>query len=308
VMQLKPTFEDFIRTCTPLVRLEDLETQIQERIQKIVSELLGFLPDYNPLETLVKFLQRDKDFLGVLLALTNLSQEKLLRLISAKRFAEQDFGSEWNIDRVHKKVKSDNAFAYTLARLFLEGKDNKHLSEQVADFYLQQLSLPENWVNIINDPKLVANIVRRKLTGEYSDLKGKKIESLVQKKLSLPQSNQIIPFTKGQVELVGGKEVDISIPDLIDPRIMIMISYMETTSSGQTARANEQRGMFQKVEEYNLRHPRTPKRIFINIIDGGGWLARRSDMHKLFESCHYCLNIKQLDNLAAIIMNHWKSK
>jgi len=94
----------------------------------------------------------------------------------------------------------------------------------------------------------------------------------------------------GQVTLLG-KEVDHAIPSLIDPYIMIMVSYMETTSSGQTARANEQQTMYQKVIGDNIRFP-SRKRIFINIIDGAGWLARRSDLKKMHAGCDYCLNIK----------------
>ncbi len=45
--------------------------------------------------SLKQFLKRDENFLGILLALTNLSQEKFLRILTAQRFAEKDFGKEW---------------------------------------------------------------------------------------------------------------------------------------------------------------------------------------------------------------------
>jgi len=41
------------------------------------------------------------------------------------------------------------------------------LADQVADFYLDQLSLPANWSDVIRDENVIGNIVRKKLAGEY---------------------------------------------------------------------------------------------------------------------------------------------
>lgn len=103
---------------------------------------------------------------------------------------------------------------------------------------------------------------------------------------------------------MGGKEVDLVVPSLSEPYVMVMVSYMETTSSGQTARANEQRSMYQKVREERERYPNNPRRAFVNVVDGGGWLARRTDLMKLHASCDYCLNLKTLDVLKQIILAH----
>lgn len=142
---------------------------MRERVRGIVTELLNFESDTGPAQNLKQFLQKDENFLGVLLALTNLSQEKFLRIITAQRFATQDFRPEWSAPRIYAKIKKDDAFAEQIARLFLEGRDSKLLGEQVADFYLDQLSLPANWSEIIRDQNVIGNIVRKKLAGEYTD-------------------------------------------------------------------------------------------------------------------------------------------
>ena len=95
-----------------------------------------------------------------------------MRIITAQRFASQDYGAEWGAKRIYLKIKQDDAFAEQIARLFLEGRDSKLLAEQVADFYLDQLSLPANWSEIIRDQNVIGNIVRKKLAGEYTDQKG----------------------------------------------------------------------------------------------------------------------------------------
>ncbi|MEK7729794.1 MAG: hypothetical protein AAB354_15410 [candidate division KSB1 bacterium] len=145
-LKRKSCFDDFIKICTPLLKIPELENQIRERVRSIVKELLNFQSDVDPANNL-------KQFLGVLLALTNLSQEKFLRILTAQRFASQDYGSEWKVKQVYRKIKNDDAFAESIARLFLEGRDSRLLAEQVADFYLDQLSLPSNWSEVIRDEK-----------------------------------------------------------------------------------------------------------------------------------------------------------
>lgn len=37
---------------------------------------------------------------------------------------------------------------------------------------------------------------------------------------------------------------------------------------------------------------------------GGGWLARKRDLERLVDECHYFLNLQQLAMLEAIILTH----
>ena len=294
----KLSFDEFISTCTPLLKIPELEEKMRERVRNIVADLLDFQPHADPVESLKRFLRKDENFLGVLLALTNLSQEKFLRVITAQRFAQQDFAPEWGAKTIYQKIKEEDAFAEQIARLFLQGKSSQVLAEQIADFYLDQLSLPSNWPEIIRDETIIGNVVRKKLVGEYADRKGEYIEQQVTRVLERIHA----PYEHGQVKLVG-KEVDHAIPSCEEPYVMVMVSYMETTSSSQTARANEQQAMYQKIVGENVRYPKT-QRILVNIVDGGGWLARRSDLRKMYEGCHYCLNMKTLDELADIVLFH----
>ena len=307
ILKPKPTLDEFVKTCTPLLKIPELEKEIRERLQAIVAELLNFQPDLDPANSLKQFLKRDENFLGVLLALTNLSQEKFLRILTAQRFAQGDFGVEWGPDRIYRMIQRDDTFAERIARLFLEGKNSKLLAEQVADFYLDQLSLPANWSDVIRDRSVVENVVRKKLTGEYTDKKGEQIERIVRARLDAMKSEYGVTHAHGQVEKFGlGKEVDYAIPSLDDPYILIMSSYMETTSSGQTTRANEQSTIHGKIGEWNRRY--NSNRVLVNMVDGAGWLARRSDLRKLLAGCDYCLNLKTLDQLDAIICYHLPPK
>jgi hypothetical protein len=225
-LKSKPCFDDFVSTCTPLLKIPELEEQMRTRIREIVAELLNFQPDADPAKNLKQFLQKDKDFLGVLLAITNLSQEKFLRILSAKRFANGDFGREWDAKRVYRKIKKDDIFAEAVARLFLEGRDNSLLAEKVADFYLDQLSLPAKRSEIIRNQNIVANVVRKKLTGEYTDQKkGEYVERIIRSTLYGLTDRHGITHARGQVAFLG-KKGDHAIPSLEDPYVMVMVSYI----------------------------------------------------------------------------------
>ncbi|MCX7976723.1 MAG: hypothetical protein N2646_06585, partial [Bellilinea sp.] len=40
---------------------------------------------------------------------------------------------------------------------------------------------------------------------------------------------------------------------------------------------------------------------FVNFADGGGWLARKRDLYRLWENCHYFLNLHNLSDLEKIV-------
>jgi hypothetical protein len=301
----KPDLESFIQSCTHFLVIDELEHEMETRVTAISQALLSYQHQGNPSENLANFLRADSDFLGVIINLMGLSQEKFLRLLSAKRFAEGDFGTEWGIDRIQRKLQQEPTFSIAVAQLILEGSQNAFLAQQIAPFYLHQLALPDEWQELLSDPVYITNLVRQKLAGEYYDKKGEAIENLVRQQLELIHQRYGIPYTKGQVRLVD-KEVDHAIPSLEDPYVLVMTSYLETTSSSQTARANEQMQMYSRVEHDNIRYG--GKRVLVNFVDGSGWLARRSDLRKMLEGCHYIVNFKTLAQLEAIICKHTPEK
>jgi hypothetical protein len=80
--------------------------------------------------------------------------------------------------------------------------------------------LPEKWSDLIRDTTLIGGMVRKKLAGEYADKKGEYVEKLVTNTIQ-----GLAPYERGQVALVGGKEVDLVVPSLSEPYVMVMVSY-----------------------------------------------------------------------------------
>lgn len=61
-----------------------------------------------------------------------------------------------------------------------------------------------------------------------------------------------------------------------------------------------------KVIENNSRN--RENRVFVNFIDGGGWLARKRDFERLVSQCHYFVNFQHMDMLESIILKHVPDK
>ena len=303
-LPLKPTFEELVKQFTPLYKDYSLEKRFADIVDSTATSLLAFQgqDSSDEVTALVGFLRADPEFLNIMLSLVNLSSEKFKRILSAERFANKDFGTEWNLERIIRQIKRDDEYAVRIAKLFLEAQENKTLARQVADFYLAQIELPGEWQNVIRDESVIKNLIRRKLTGKYSDAKGKAIESLVRSKLEKIKEKYGITYEQGQVALVQ-KEVDYAIPSCSQAFVMIMISYMETTSSSQTARANEQNKMYQVIIGSNVRYP-NQERALVNVVDGAGWLARRSDLRKLYSGCQHILTLKMLNQIEYIITHY----
>ena len=298
----KASFEEYRRTCTPLLKIPDFEADVREKVHGIVRKLLDFQHLNDPVENVISFMRHDLDFLKVILRMTNLSQEKFRRIIAAGHFYRGEYEQpDRQMKSIHSKVRHDDEYALEIAKLLLNANNNQVLVEHVADFLVDQIMLPENWIEPLQDFNMAAMIVRGMLAGEYYDKRGDAVEKIVELRVAAALKDTGVGFEKGQVPFLG-KEVDVVVPSLVDPIIMVMISYMETTAGSQTQRKNEQVTMFSDVNTWNERND--TNKVFINVVDGGGWLARGKDLRSLHRNSHYCLSLNMLDQLDDIVDYH----
>lgn len=137
--------------------------------------------------------------------------------------------------------------------------------------------------------------------GTYGARKGHRVEARIKEKLEEIKAKYGVGYEKGSSWIVN-VDMDFAIPTLQDPWITIMSSFQETTSSGQTTKARDMLAAYTRINESNSR--RRENRAFVNFVDGGGWLARKRDLERLVEECHYFLNLQNLDILEAIVLAH----
>ncbi len=67
--------------------------------------------------------------------------------------------------------------------------------------------------------------------------------------------------------------------------------------------------MYEEVQKYNrrMRGRNIENSVkLINVIDGGGWLARKNDLRKIFEECDYCFAFSGLSELINLIKQMYR--
>lgn len=170
----------------------------------------------------------------------------------------------------------------------------------VPQYVRERLRLPTDFLNRVQSN--IAREVHRSLHSLYNTRSGFAVENVI---------NGIVQRTgytceKGQVALVDHKEVDAVVPGLTLPRILIMASYQLTTASSQSQRAREQQTMYDHVGAYNnLRDNRNAPNVqLVNVVDGGGWLARSNDLAEMHRYCDYALAVGQLEQRLPAILRH----
>jgi len=288
-----------------------VDDELEDEIDAEVMSLLEVANDAHVAEgasievdSIREFLMRNDKGLDVILRDIELSEEKFLRIVSLLRKLGHvnggfDFEStEWGLAKIKNKIRTEPEFAYLIAWLVVDGGSDPELAQYIPRYYLDTLNYRE-----IRGSSQAARRIRykRALIGTYGGRKGYKVEARIRQTLERIQEKYGVPFGRGRSRMVN-TDIDFAIPDVEDPWVIIMSSFQETTSSGQTTKARDMLNAYLRVVEYNSRNRET--RAFVNFVDGGGWLARKRDLHRLVEQCHYFLNLQHLEMLEAIVLKH----
>ncbi|PWH18939.1 MAG: hypothetical protein DDG59_04730 [Anaerolineae bacterium] len=300
----KLTFEEAWDTMTIFFVDESLETEIDRQVDEYLEISRRFRSEGQPsleFTNLVSFLIEEPLGLDFILREIELSEEKFLRIISLLRRLGRiagGFDGEWSLQKVKREIIQNRATAETIAQLLLRGCYDVELSQYIPRYYLETLNFAE-----ITQDSLKARRTRykRSLIGTYSSRKGHRVEGLIEKRLLSFGEKFQVGYEKGRSRLVE-TDLDFAVPSLDDPWVIIMCSFQETTSSGQSTKARDMLTAYERIHRFNVRY--NEKRVFVNFVDGGGWLARKRDFERLVENCHYFLNINTLNMLEHILLTH----
>ena len=300
----KLSFQEAWESITIFFVDEELEDEIDQRVDNLldIAARYGIKENKNlDHSQLASFLAKETEGLDFLLYEIGLSEEKFMRIVSLLRRIgriESTFDQEWSIKKIKHKLVTDPNFAEQIAKLLLNGRYDTELKQLIPRYYLETLNL-----RVLTNDTNEARRMRYKhsLVGTYSGRKGYKVENLIEQKLISHKEEYGIGYEKGRSRFID-TDIDFAIPSLESPWIIIMSSFQETTSSGQSTKARDMLNAYQRLNRSNDRYGE--KRVFVNFVDGGGWLARKRDFERLVENCHYFLNIKNLDMLEDILCKH----
>lgn len=180
--------------------------------------------------------------------------------------------------------------------------DPHSYSEGVPWYTAERFRLPNDWIERIRFN--IAADIHGALQSLYNTSTGLALEESIRSIVT----NAGYKWEKGFVSVVDQKEVDVVVPELVLPRILIMSSYNLTTASSQSERARAQKSMYEQVNVYNASRNRrdAPDVQLINVVDGAGWLSRGSDLREMHRHCDYALAWSHLPSLTAILHHHMR--
>ncbi len=285
-----------------------VDEELEQEIEVKVEALLETAQDHRISEAaeinvadIADFLGQKDNALDVILKDVGLSEEKFMRIISLLRKLRRipgDFDREWDMNKIKSKIACERDFARMVAELLVDGKRDKVLQQYVPRYYLDMLNYRE-----IKGSSQAARRIHYKgsLIGTYGGRKGYRVEERIREKLAEIEVRHGVSYGKGRSMIVE-TDIDFAVPNAEDPWVIIMSSFQETTSSGQTTKAKDMFSAYERVCRINSRYGEN--RAFVNFVDGGGWLARKRDLERLVEQCHYFINLQHLNMLEAIVLQH----
>ena len=282
--------------------------ELERKIEYEVEALLETAQDYRVSETaeinvinIAGFISQKDNALDVILKDVGLSEEKFKRIVSLLRKLYRisgDFDREWSMSKIKSKITRESAFALMIAELLVDGKRDEELKRYIPRYYLDML----NYCEIKGSSQAARGIrYKQSLIGTYGAQKGHKVEEKIREKLEDIEIKHGVEYAKGR-SIIIETDIDFAVPDVENPWVIIMSSFQETTSSGQTTKARDMLSAYERVCRVNSRY--REHRAFVNFVDGGGWLARKRDLERLVEHCHYFINLQYLDMLEAIVLQH----
>lgn len=296
------TIENFIRTVTMFYIDKQLEAEfdnsVASSVQEIREKLLGVaIPD-----GLKRYILNEKSALDHLTSLLNISEERFKRIITMIRLQKRHMPTgEWSLSETRNQMIAQPDFMDEVCELFTAGATLDKYKNTVPPYYLENFKIDANTLGRLANEDDVRRLVKKGLEGKYSNKIGQSFFSSTTKEIKDACDRTGLTYAiKKNVPLVE-QSVSVSIPSETDPKILVDITYGITTSSTQTKYANREIAAAEKIREYNAGKPSNKKIIFINVVDGAGWVARRADLEKIHRCSNYLLNLNSLTTINDII-------
>ena len=292
----KMTLQELRAGMQVFVNIAEVEAALQDEVEQLVAKILltrtqnggrhrvDMLADYLDAGSVGDIEER----LKIIVGLSQGSLEMLKRVYEAMLP-----GVAWG------RMGRDASIRRRLAEFLISPQAEE---TPIPQFIRESFYLPNNWPGLLQDREYLRAIVRGNKRPKYSVSMGNGLEEAVGDVVGAAGYT----FIKAKMGIVDDKEVDLVIPDTRQPQALIMASYQLTTGSGQTTKANEQARMYADVQRHNRSRARlnSPDVLFINVVDGGGWLARTNDLQSMWAHCDYIFPLSRLDGLQEVLAHY----
>ena len=295
----KITYEELFNSTTMFYMNPKYEAEIEKVVQAKTSEISVGLQSIEDKESLKQYIIDHKDSLDNLTSVAEISVERFKRMVSMIRKDKGFvFQTEWGLSKIRTAMMDSPAMMESILNLIWDGKNDEKLQACIPAFYLENMAMDSATLNKLKDENSVRQLVKKGLEGKYSNGIGDAVLTDIEKELKRICAKHGLDYQSNVRVPMLDRAVSFVIENPSDPKLILDVSYSVTTSSSQGSKKEAAR----KTVEARRNSGRNF--IFVNFLDGAGWIGRQSDMREIHRCSDYVLNLQNLGLLEDIITEH----
>lgn len=292
----KISYDDLIKTITMFWIDRDLEESISKEVTAAVSSLSTKLTKIDTKDGLKEYIASDKDSLGNILSLMEISEEKFKRIISMlRRERKYTFSTEWSLEKTRTMLLANMSLMEDVCELLMNGANSERYKRKIPDFYRESFKIDSSTMARLTDNAELARLAKSRIDVKYNNSVAGIVTRKVEDTVKLTCDLEGLTYAKNKNIIAFDKSFLFTIPDANNPKIVIDCSYNITTSSTQSKYAEKIKDTRKQIKD----HGRTV--LIVNVLEGAGWVGRQSDFKTIYENSDYALNLANIGLLDQII-------
>lgn len=298
----KLTDKEMFKSTTMFYINKKCEEQIEKEIRSKTLNICSQLRNITSKEGLREYITKTPKSLNYITSVAEISVERFRRIVSMIRKEHgYIFETEWGLERIRQSMLDNPKIMGHIIDLLWNGKNDETMKALIPAFYLESMSICESMPRKLQDEKNIRGLVKRSLEGRYSNMIGDAVIEDIESHIKNICAKHGIGYKKNVRIPRLDRAVSFLFETEDDPRIIIDVSYSVTTTSGQT----DKKKVAIDTKHYLETHPSTKgKTIFINFLDGAGWIGRQADLRDIARCSDYVINFNNIGLLSDIIEIH----
>lgn len=298
----KLTYDELFNSTTMFYMNPNYEAEIEREVRRKTADISVGLRTIKDRESLKQYIIDHKDALDNLTSVAEISVERFKRMVSMIRKDRGFvFATEWGLSKIRTAMMESPAMMESIVNLIWDGKNDEKMQACIPAFYLENMAMNQTTLRKLQDENTVRQLVKRGLEGKYSNGIGDAVLHDIEKEIKRVCAKHGLEYQYNVRVPLLDRAVSFVLESPGDPKIILDVSYSVTTSSSQGTKKTAAR----KTEEI-IKRERSKGRniIYVNFLDGAGWIGRQADMREIHRCSDYVLNFQNLGLLEDIIDTH----
>lgn len=298
----KLTYDELFNSTTMFYMNDQYEAEIEEEVRSKTADISVGLRTIKDKESLKQYIIDHKDALDNLTSVAEISVERFKRMVSMIRKDRGFvFATEWSLGKIRTAMMESPAMMESILNLIWNGKNDEKLKACIPAFYLENMAMDETTLKKLQDESLVRQLVKRGLEGRYSNGIGDAVLADIEREIKRVCAKHGLEYQKNVRVPLLDRAVSFVLENPMQPKLIIDVSYSVTTSSSQGSKKEAAR---KTVEVLSREKAAGRNIVFVNFLDGAGWIGRQADMREIHRCSDYVLNFQNLGMLEDIIDAH----